>query len=49
MNSASAATPEIPVNDGSGAPIRTRFRTRPRPRTLFTDKVLLLAGRSKAS
>ena len=40
-NSASAATPEVAVSDGSAAPIRTRFPTRPRRRILFTDKVLL--------
>lgn len=43
-NSANAATPEVAVSEGSGAPIRTRFRRCLPRRTLFTDKVLLPLG-----
>ena len=48
ISSASAATPDMPVSRGSGAPIRTRFGPRRRRRTLFTDKVLLPVRRIQA-
>ena len=43
-NSATAATPDVAVSDGSGAPIQTRFRAGLRRRTLFTDRVLFPLG-----
>ena len=40
-NSVSAANPEQPVNDGSGAPIRTRYRTGLTASTVATERVPL--------
>jgi len=40
-NSVSPANPEQPVNDGSGAPIRTRYRTGLTASTVATERVPL--------